>query len=161
MIIQPSSNTPIDYNGSLGDVRTNSSCLDNIKINGIYNFVGGTSSPTDSTGKYNWILNIYTDRSYIIQVAERTNIKNNIRIIFIRTYINNKWSEWTENTQSYNNTSITSILQEYGDNINMLLNSITGDNGHTSTIIMSSEDINDWTIADGFWGGSFISTGGK
>lgn len=160
MIIQPLSNSPLDYNGNLGDVRTNTSCLNNIKDNGIYSFIGGTNSPTDTTGEYNWILNVYTDHTYVIQVTERTNIKNNTRIIFTRTY-GTQWSDWTENTQTFNNQSITSVLQEYGDNINMILNSITGDNGHTSTIIMASESMDDWIMTDGYWGNSFISTGGK
>ena len=55
MTIQNLFNSPIDYSKSLGDIRTTATCADTATSTGFYLFVGGTNSPTDTNGSYNWV----------------------------------------------------------------------------------------------------------
>ena len=97
MTIQNLFNSPIDYSKSLGDIRTTATCADTATSTGFYLFVGGTNSPTDTNGSYNWVLQVMTDRIDVIQIAERINISTE-RIIYVRSYHNNTWTGWIKNS---------------------------------------------------------------
>lgn len=57
----------------------------------------------------------------------------------------------------YNNSSLTSKLDVLDESMTIIT---VGKSGQTITINPSSEKISDWILVDGYWGGSYISTGG-
>lgn len=95
MIIQPLFNTPVHYTTNLGNLNSDSTCLDKAIITGIYFFVGGDSYPNESETSGDWALLVLENEAQILQVAERLGLTDS-RIIYSRSYIGNIWSNWTK-----------------------------------------------------------------
>lgn len=112
----------LDYNGfyngskNLGDIRTSPECLDSVFENGIYIFIGGKSSPTDTEGSYKWSLRVYACETCtnVIHEAERI-LSTYSRIVFTRNYDGNSWSSWISGSTYIVNKTLPSsnwILDE-------------------------------------------------
>lgn len=91
------------YNKStyLGDIRTDSTCLDSVLENGIYTFTGGLDEPTDTShvGDYKWSLLVKSnqDSTSSIQIAERISGPNtNRKLPYYRYYSSGIWTEFKQ-----------------------------------------------------------------
>lgn len=89
------------YNKStyLGDIRTDSTCLDTVLENGIYTFTGGLDKPTDIPrhGSYKWSLLVKSnqDNTSSIQIAERISGPSTYRQLpYYRYYSSGTWTEF-------------------------------------------------------------------
>lgn len=89
------------YNKStyLGDIRTDSTCLDSVLENGIYTFTGGFQKPTetDYSDDYKWSLLVKSnqDSTSSIQIAERISGPNtNRKLPYYRYYSSGTWTEF-------------------------------------------------------------------
>ena len=58
----------------------------------------------------------------------------------------------------HQNSSVESILNTQTEKLNLLIGQIN--EGKTITITISDTLITDWEIIEGYWGNSYISTGG-
>ena len=95
------------YNKStyLGDIRTDSTCLDSVLDNGIYTFKGGLDEPTDTShvGDYNWSLLVKSnqDSTSSIQIAERiSGPYTNRKLPYYRYYSSGTWTEFKQELQN-------------------------------------------------------------
>lgn len=135
MTIQTLFNSPINYSKPLGDIRTNSDCLDKAAATGIYLFIGGKDSPADTTDSYNWFLQVFTDGTDIMQIAERVNITTE-RIIYVRIIHSdsNTTTEWIKNSVSCDDTlSATSTNPVQNKTVTAALNTKFNTSGGTFT----------------------------
>ncbi len=89
------------YNKStyLGDIRTDSTCLDSVLENGIYTFTGGLDKPTDTPnhGSHKWSLLVKSnqDSTSSIQIAERISGPSTYRQLpYYRYYSSGTWTEF-------------------------------------------------------------------